>query len=209
MNKTGSELASGASKQSYINSEDSFCFDLKTLSKEAIIDKYLTDEEGYLLYIQQLQDKEAILTPSLRKPAIKEDLPIKNKQLSQITLQNKPKVCYKLKSLKEDHIIISRVSKEHSSYLTIPDSNLSKSDLGYIVQVGSISTQDFISKEAGCVQTISLQNDFFSVGDLVLFDRFAALSGDILLLDETGLERNYVLLNKRDILAVLEKTSVN
>jgi len=86
-------------------------------------------------------------------------------------------------------ILVQRVEREHSSTLVLPDSLRAKSDIGYVKEVGP---------DVRKVQK----------GKLVLFDKFASHGAEIRLVDEDGIEREYLILNERDAILGLRKISL-
>jgi co-chaperonin GroES (HSP10) len=100
---------------------------------------------------------------------------------------NKPSVGYEGEPV-GDSILVERVEREHSSNLVLPDSLKAKSDLGYVVAVGSEVKRT-------------------EKGKLILFDKFASHGADISLIDGDGVERHYLLLKDYDVLMALRRVS--
>ncbi len=89
-----------------------------------------------------------------------------------------------------DSVLVTRVEREHSSNLVLPDSMKAKSEIGFIVAVGE--------KVAD-----------FKVGQMVMWDKFASHGADIELVDADGVERKLLLLKSFDILMALRKVTVS
>jgi co-chaperonin GroES (HSP10) len=95
----------------------------------------------------------------------------------------KPKVCYRGQA-RANMVLVQTIEKESNSRIIIPDASRSKSDVGIVKSVGH-GIQDLV------------------VGDTVLYDRFAAVGQSVNLIDESGEDREYLLLANHDILIVL------
>jgi co-chaperonin GroES (HSP10) len=85
-----------------------------------------------------------------------------------------------------DNVLIQRVEKEHTSTIILPDSMKAKSEIGFVKAVGKACKT-------------------WKPGQLVLFDKFASHGAENHLLDEQGIEREYLLLREYDILMALKK----
>ena len=96
----------------------------------------------------------------------------------------RPKVCYRGKA-RANMVLVSRVEKESNSRIIIPDTSRAKSDIGIVKSAGPAI-------------------DDLNEGDLVLYDRFAAVGQEVSLIDESGDEREYLMLAAHDILLILE-----
>lgn len=99
--------------------------------------------------------------------------------------RKKPSVFYKGKPL-GDMVLVERIKHESNSLVIIPDSAKGKSDVGRVTGVGH---------KAPSVHE----------GDLVLFDKFAAVGMEVSLLDASGEEREHLVLREHDILLILEE----
>jgi len=114
---------------------------------------------------------------------------------SHLFTRKSPSVRYKGKPL-GDRVLVKRITKENNSGIIIPDSAQAKSDMGIVVGVGN-----------GLVDITTGQRTPLDVneGDLVLFDRFAAVGQEVTLADEKGEESEHLILQAHDILLTLEK----
>jgi co-chaperonin GroES (HSP10) len=104
---------------------------------------------------------------------------------SALFARQKPTVLYRGKALGKQ-VLVQVVERESNTLLVIPDSAKSRSDIGIVKSVGNEVTT-------------------FGEGDLILYDRFAAVGAEVSLVDESGEEKNYLLLQACDVLLQLEK----
>lgn len=114
---------------------------------------------------------------------------------SQLFAQKKPAVIYKGKPL-GDMVLVRRVERESASLIVIPDSARGKSDMGVVANAGPGITDIHTGKRT----ELTVKS-----GDLVMFDKFAAVGMEISLMDENGAEIEYLILREHDILLTLEK----
>lgn len=105
-----------------------------------------------------------------------------------------PAVRYKGRPL-GDRVLVKRVSRESNSLIIIPEAAKSKSDMGVVAGVGD----GLVDITTGKRTPLNVR-----IGDLVLFDRFAAVGQEIMLADESG-ESEHLILQAADILLSLEK----
>lgn len=105
----------------------------------------------------------------------------------------RPAVTYKGRPL-GDRVLVKRVERDSASLIVIPDSAKAKSDMGIVVGVGD----GLVDITTGRRTPVNA-----SEGDLVLFDRFAAVGQEVTLMDETGAEGEHLILQACDILLVL------
>jgi len=167
---------------------------LKLHNREVVKEIYGIDDDKYdeLIAILRSGDGELPeMTPSITLPLTPEEQAVLNvpepEPVEEIEI--KPNVGYKGKPV-GDQLLVQRVEREHSSNLIIPPSAKSKSDVGYVKEVGIEVTRA-------------------KVGQLVLFDKFASIGADISLIDESGLERQFLLLKDIDVMMQLEKVTLD
>jgi co-chaperonin GroES (HSP10) len=89
-----------------------------------------------------------------------------------------------------DRVLVKRVARESNSMLIIPDAAQAKSDMGMVVSVGD----GLVDITTGKRTPVDVE-----VGELVLFDRFAAIGQEITLADENG-ESEHLILQAHDVL---------
>jgi chaperonin GroES len=106
-----------------------------------------------------------------------------------------PAVIYRGKPM-GDRVLVKRITRESNSQIVIPDAAKAKSDMGIVVGVGS----GLVDITSGVRTPLDVR-----VGELVLFDRFAAVGGEVSLLDEKGEESEHLILQACDILLSLEE----
>lgn len=186
---SGDRLASGARTASFQAKSNGreWEYDLKSMTPNEFMAKYDVEESGYEAFVAALEcgDIDMSEPPSLRM-AGKASMPnpaAEQPPVVQIREIEKPR--YKGKA-RGDNVLVTRVEREHSSMLIIPESARAKSDIGRAADVGP--------QVMRC-----------SVGELVLFDRFAAHGKEIELVDDEGIARQHLLLNDADILLGLER----
>lgn len=112
---------------------------------------------------------------------------------SALFIPKQPTVVYKGKPL-GDMVLVKRIERESYSSIVIPDSAKGKSDTGIVTGVGP----GIISPLTGHRTSLSVQE-----GDLVLYDKFAAVGQEIKLMDESGEESEQLILREHDILLTL------
>lgn len=95
-----------------------------------------------------------------------------------------------------DRVLVKRVSKESGSLIIIPDAAKAKSDMGIVVGVGD----GLVDITTGKRTPVNVEK-----GQLVLFDRFAAVGQEVSLIDENGEEAEHLILQAHDILLRLRK----
>jgi len=95
-----------------------------------------------------------------------------------------------------DRVLVKRVSKESGSLIIIPDAAKAKSDMGVVVGVGD----GLVDITTGKRTPVNVEK-----GQLVLFDRFAAVGQEVSLIDENGEECEHLILQAHDILLRLRK----
>jgi len=106
-----------------------------------------------------------------------------------------PSVRYKGKPL-GDRVLVRRVTKENNSLIVIPDAAKAKSDMGIVVGVGD----GLIDITTGKRTPVNVKE-----GEIVLFDRFAAVGQEVTLADQSGEEAEHLILQAHDILLTLER----
>lgn len=106
-----------------------------------------------------------------------------------------PAVRYKGKPL-GDRVLIRRIPKESNSLIVIPEAARAKSDMGIVAGVGD----GLVDITTGKRTPLSVRE-----GELVLFDRFAAVGQEVTLVDAEGNESEHLILQACDILLSLEK----
>lgn len=114
---------------------------------------------------------------------------------SKLFVPQKPAITYRGRPL-GDRVLVKRLTRESASLIVIPDSAKAKSDMGIVVGVGD-----------GLVDITTGRRTPLNVepGELVLFDRFAAVGQEVALMDEKGEEAEHLILQACDILLVLSK----
>lgn len=106
-----------------------------------------------------------------------------------------PAVRYRGKPL-GDRVLVKRITKESGSLIVIPESARAKSDMGVVIGVGD----GLVDITTGKRTPVNVH-----AGELVLFDRFAAVGQEVTLADENGEESEHLILQAHDILLTLEK----
>lgn len=107
----------------------------------------------------------------------------------------KPAVIYRGKPM-GDRVLVKRLNRESASLIVIPDSAKAKSDMGIVVGVGD----GLVDITTGRRTALNLRE-----GEIVLFDRFAAVGQEVLLHDQKGQEAEHLILQACDILLTLEE----
>ena len=189
----GDTLARGGQTASFsaAGSDSELTSDLKIQTAAYVTAKYGISREIYDDLVSKLAVGEALpdLPTAFRKTmdAIDDDLLCEPIQPFEDILPEevKQKVGYKGKPL-GDQVLLSRVDREHTSNLIIPDSLKGKSDIAYVTAIG---------KEVKRIEP----------GWLVLVDKFATHGSDCELVDEDGITRKYLLVHEYDIWMRLEK----
>ena len=122
----------------------------------------------------------------LHNTAKEEDIPavIDN---SALFVPKKPEVYYKGRPLSDRILIKRKESRESNSSIIIPDSAKGKSDIGYVVSVSPNSKLEL------------------KPGALILFDKFASVGQELMLLDESGIESEHLLVQEIDVLMEMEE----
>lgn len=93
-----------------------------------------------------------------------------------------------------DRVLVKRITRESNSRIVIPDAAKAKSDMGIVVGVGN----GLVDITTGRRTPLDIQE-----GQIVLFDRFAAVGGEVPLMDEKGEEAEHLILQACDVLLVL------
>jgi|SRR6185437_6673213 len=114
---------------------------------------------------------------------------------SKLFARKTPSVRYKGKPL-GDRVLVKRITKESNSSIIIPDAARAKSDMGVVVGVGD----GLVDITTGKRTPLNV-----SEGEIVLFDRFAAVGQEVTLADENGEESEHLILQAHDILLTLTK----
>lgn len=96
----------------------------------------------------------------------------------------KPAIYYEGTPL-NDRVLIRRVERTSNSSIILPDAVKGKSDMGEVVSIGD-----------GVLG--------IAAGDLVLFDKYAAVGQEVNLLDASGDEREHLIVQKHDIILKLK-----
>lgn len=94
-----------------------------------------------------------------------------------------------------DRVLVKRVTKESNSMIVLPESAKAKSDMGVVMGVGD----GLVDITTGRRTPVNVE-----IGDLVLFDRFAAVGQEVMLADG-NVESEHLILQAADILLTLEK----
>lgn len=187
--ETGDKLARGAKKASFeVRGEAEFLHDMKVMRSEQVMEKYAISEETYREHLATLERGEKI-----ENPPVPPGLRVVSNEPGQVKFADGSKVEIKVPETPKysaeargDNVLVTRVDNEHSSQLIIPPSAKAKSDIGRVVAIGP-------------------EVERCSVGELVLFDRFAAHGKEIELVDTQGIARLHLLLNDADILLGLQR----
>ena len=186
----GNQLASGARSATFqqATGESELSQDLKTQSMPFVCDRYAIDEREYHRLASLLAEGEPL--PNLtRLPDSRVEMPERPFAVEHFGIETqKPAVGYEGQPV-GDSVLVTRVEKEHSSNLVLPDSMKAKSEIGYIVAVGEKVTD-------------------FKAGQMVMWDKFASHGADIELMDADGVQRSYLLLKMFDILMGLKKVTI-
>ena len=95
-----------------------------------------------------------------------------------------------------DRVLVKRVTKETGSLIVIPDAAKAKSDMGIVVGVGD----GLVDITTGKRTPVNVEK-----GQIVLFDRFAAVGQEVTLVDEYGEKAEHLILQAHDILLRLKK----
>jgi len=190
----GDELAAGRRGASFQSAGgDEFTHDLKTLTLPEFVRKYEATEEDYRMFLIMLEKGDEIEAPALRKakdtrpiemPAPK---PTLEEQGVKFTVKDVVPVRYRGMARRDNALVIP-VEQEHSSSLIIPPSAKAKERVGRIVALGPMITD-------------------LQVGQLVVFDAFAAHGKEIELIDDQGIPRGHLLLKDDDLQVPLERVT--
>lgn len=202
-NNSGDQLASGGRSAQFnqASTQSELENDLKIQTPLYVMNKYLIDSPKYKELVKYLTTGEplpegigaAILEPQERIDGTPLEIsaiadPVFDSEFAEVE-EAKPEVGYAAEPF-GDNILVTRVAKEHTSNLIIPDSMKAKSEIGYVVAVGE------------AVKNVK-------AGMLILFDRFASHGNDYKFIDEEGIERPYVLLREYDAMCKLKKFNVS
>jgi chaperonin GroES len=108
--------------------------------------------------------------------------------------QRKPTIWYEGSPL-SDMVLVKRVERDSNSLIVLPDSAKGKSDTGVVVSVGPGVIDRYTGERTQlCIQP----------GELILFDKFAAVGMEISLIDADGDEAEHLILREHDILLRLQ-----
>ena len=160
-------------------------YDLKTLSSIEFKEKYDLTEAQYNEAITNFQ--AGVPIPNWQ-PKV-DNLPVPGESVDEepvLVEEPRPGANYTAECF-GDNVLVSRVEKDHSSALIIPDSAKTKMNTGYIKSVGP----DVKGMEPGM---------------LVTFDEFASHGKEIDLIDEQGIIRKYLNLKMYDVQLKLIRT---
>jgi co-chaperonin GroES (HSP10) len=169
-------------------SDSELAHDLKTLLPLDVQEKYGIGGEAYNELLSDFMAGKEL--PNITPPVEDGEETVNRKEEIVLPVEAAPvrTVGYRGQPYGET-ILIQRVDKEHTSRLLIPPSLKAKADTGYAVQVGKLCK--FVEK-----------------GQLVLFDKFASAGGEISLVDEDGIEQDYLVLKEYDVLLSLERVKL-
>lgn len=117
---------------------------------------------------------------------------------SALFLKNKARTGYRGTPL-NDQVLVQRFEREVISTLVIPDSAKEKSDMGLVISSGP----GLVSQYSGARSVLSVK-----AGDLVLYDKFAAVGQEITLVNEEGYEQEFLILREQDIMLTLEEFEI-
>lgn len=96
-----------------------------------------------------------------------------------------------------DRVLVKRIKQSQAELLVVDTAELKqKSEKGIVTGVGD----GVIDLSTGKRTPVNL-----SVGDLILFDRFAAVGQEVELADDEGIEVEHLILAASDVLLILEK----
>lgn len=195
----GDVLARGAKRASFDVTDKQMSeteFDFRTLGKQEFMEKYGLDGANYdaLISLSLLSKPLPVLQPKFTKAETVTEIPDHVDNLSTI-LPPKPAFRYEGAPF-NDLVLVERIERESNSLVIVPDSFKGKSDMGVIAAVGDGTRAD------GTLRPIKV-----SVGELVLFDKYAAQGADICLSDKDGNEKTYLMLREYDILLKLTKVT--
>ena len=195
-NNSGDQLASGGRSAQFnqASTGSEFENDLKLFPRFAVQKKYNLTDAQYDAIEESFRRGEDLpdLRPTQEEPSEPGLQPVADpvfdSEFAEVE-EAKPEVGYAAEPF-GDNILVTRVAKEHTSNLIIPDSMKAKSEIGYVVAVGE------------AVKNVK-------AGMLILFDRFASHGNDYKFIDEEGIERPYVLLREYDAMCKLKKFNVS
>jgi chaperonin GroES len=108
--------------------------------------------------------------------------------------RKKPSIIYRGKPIGE-MVLVKRIERESNSAIILPDSAKGKSDMGIVVSAGDGA----IDQLTGMRTPLNVRE-----GEMILFDKFAAVGMEITLMDEHGDEAEHLILREHDILLILE-----
>lgn len=168
--------------------------DLKLLTREKLTEKYGDhDWDGYyngtfIGPLEPLTIADVLTEPSFDLDAQK--LPEIDKGVSVIPP-------YKGRAFGK-FVMIRRLESGHTGRLVMPKRISGTSDVGWVASVGRRSwVLRFLDWLYG--------DDCVKKADIVMFDQYAGVGRECRLLDENGLPGSFLLIEKPDILAILEK----
>jgi co-chaperonin GroES (HSP10) len=187
---SGDKLASGGRSATFTQAagQNELDHDLKTQSMPYCLEHWAIDEAEYKRLCFLISRREPLPQVGRRyRIEVVADLMIPRETSEPQPIA--PTVGYEGQPV-GDSVLVTRVEREHSSNLVLPDSMKAKSEIGFIVAVGE--------KVAD-----------FKVGQMVMWDKFASHGADIELVDADGVERKLLLLKSFDILMALRKVTVS